>query len=109
MYFNKIKKILQSFSVTQLAFIPIFLGFLLIIFHTIFKSVYSNPALDILALNVALLVFGCSGIPLIIYKELPSPWHTKGATAVINGALIVLGTWFIPILTALAFIKNFFK
>jgi hypothetical protein len=106
MSLKKFKEKLKLFSVTQLVFLPLWLGMLLVCFWTLSTIFYKNSILDMLMFNIVFLIFGCSGIPIVVYKELPAPWHSKGITAVVDGLLIILGCWIVPILTIFAFIRN---
>lgn len=109
MRFKNFFQRLQSLSVSQLVFLPLFLGFFLIIIWIIIRGNLEGTQFEVLIFNIILIVFGFSGIPIILRKELPSPWHTKGVPAVVRGILIVLGVWLIPILSLWKFIVNLFN
>lgn len=107
--FREILNSLSYLSVTQLVFLPILLGFLLVILWMILGIFFSGKSMDLLTLNVICFVFGLSGVPIIVKKELPSPWRTKGLKAVFDGLLILLAAWLIPILTLWRFLVNLFS
>jgi|SRR5688572_24478100 hypothetical protein len=109
MFFKKIFAKLESFTVTQLVYMPLFAGFLLIIAWILVRGSLKGTSIELVVFNFILVVFGCSGIPIIFYKETPDPWSTKGVMAIMNGLLILVGAWLIPILSLLGLITNMFR
>lgn len=104
---KKQRKNIHNIGIQQLLMYPMLLGFLfLVIGLLLYEILFQISWFRTLMVSIAFFCWGFSGIAIIIKKESPAPWFSKGFFAIIQGSLIVIATWTITILGIVSIINN---
>lgn len=90
---SKLRKIIETSSIDILFFIPICIGFLLLIgLLSVSIFVEIQDWFRDLTINTTIFVWGCGGVVIIIKKESPSPSWGNGGMAILQGVIFIIST-----------------
>ncbi len=92
----KFLKFINSNSIEMLFFIPASLGFVIAIIGLILSRFFMFQSwIDSVLVFIVGTFWSSSGLFIIIKKESPPPWYSKGSAAILHGITILLGGAFL--------------
>lgn len=105
--FKKIVNILSAMKTIYLVLIPVALGILLILI-SLGLAMISQSANQIgnFLIPFAFFIWGFTGLPMIVRKEVPWLITVRGWLAVAEGIFLMLGLWWVAIILTQAMLSG---
>lgn len=91
----------------HLVMLPLIVGLLLILILVVLRYAgYQNTVAQNIVAGLTFFLWGCTGLPMIIRKEIP--WFTRapGWVAVVQGVLLLIIGWTIALGFAILFFNS---